>query len=101
MRTVQENDRDIRQFEEIVYTVQMKGEWWSNPHIEEPAIPVAPGGGREDYVTADATVRWNLGKKMHEVLIGDAVVYATPDKDLAHRIAAGDEPIPRPDAEAA
>jgi hypothetical protein len=41
-----------------------------------------------------AIAKWNLGRQMHQVKIGDKVVFETPDKELAHQIADGKTPIP-------
>lgn len=56
----------------------------------EPASPAEP---REEYVKAQGEVRWNPGKRLHEVVVSGEAVCGTPDKDLALAIARGDEPI--------
>lgn len=42
----------------------------------------------------EATMRWNVGRGLHEVLVDDKVVYGTKDKSMAVRIVKGKIPIP-------
>lgn len=52
----------------------------------------APSGER--FIGANGTVRWNPGRKVHEVFEGDAIVAATTDKQLAWDMATGAVPLP-------
>jgi len=50
------------------------GDWWE-AQTEEPAL------------VSGAKVVWNPGKKVHEVHLGDAVIYANKDKAQAMKVA--------------
>ncbi len=39
------------------------------------------------------TITWNPGKKMHQVKLGDKIIYESADKELARRAAAGEIPV--------
>lgn len=61
------------------------------------AAPQATAASEPDerYITGDGEVRWNLGKKVHEVVLAGEVIASSPDKDEACRIARGELPLPQ------
>src|SRR6266849_4735255 len=73
------SDNPYQPMTKTIYTREAKqvGEWWINS---------------EPVKTGSMVAIWNPGKKMHQVKIGDKVVYETPDKDLAHKVADGKTP---------
>lgn len=55
----------------------------------------APADGQPDkFVGGNGEVKWNAGRKMHEVVVGGETVFASRDKDLCTAVARGDTPIP-------
>mgnify|MGYP001559264246 FL=1 len=72
------------------------GEWWHSLELtgkEKPKEFVHLIPNPEDIVDPPqlkATVTWNPGKKTHQVKVGDTVIYESPDKDLAVRVANGE-----------
>lgn len=63
-----------RQDMAIAYEIAQVGDWWL------PRQDGASGGS--------PPVKWNPGRKMHQVLDGEAVVFESADKDEATRYAA-------------
>jgi hypothetical protein len=64
------------------------------PETKETEGKEAKGEG---FVQGSGEVKWNAGKKVHEVHVEGAVVFATKDKDLAQSVARGDVPVPEPE----
>jgi len=97
-QTVMVQDDEERTSQKTIYEVVRKTEWWAAPSaaLEIAKAPIVPT--RERYVPATGVVRWNLGQKVHEVVIGDKVVFATADKARALAVANGDVPIPEPES---
>jgi len=60
-----------------------------NIQPEKEKAPAAP-----IYIKEDGTVKWNLGRKVYQVVVKGEVVYETPEKQLAQQIARGDQPVP-------
>lgn len=52
---------------------EMIGEWWNCKDLKN----------QEMVPTGESTVKWNPGKKVHQVLLGGEVVFESPDKKLA------------------
>ena len=69
----------------------------ADPDAPEPA-KLAPA---PQYIRGDGEVKWNLGLQKYQILLGAEIVAAVRDKDLAYRIAQGDDPLPPKEAEAA
>lgn len=61
-------------------------DWWTQEGLEVKTIKAQSDG---------AKVTWNPGKKTHQVKNGDEVLYETPDKELANKVAAGEIPVPK------
>lgn len=69
--------------------------------LEYPRVPRAkeapePEVEREEFIKGSGVVSWNLGKKRFEVKVDDQCVFDCEDKEMAHRVARGDIPIPKP-----
>ena len=63
-------------------------EWVHYTMDSKPTIvPVEP---KPIYIKADGEVKWNPGKKEHEVLVDGAVVFSSADKAQALAVASGD-----------
>jgi len=61
---------------------------WLHTGEAKPAAPeVEPP--REEYVREDGQVKWNPGKKVHEVIVDDAVVFSSAVKQEALDVATG------------
>ena len=60
--------------------------------LEEPEEEDTPDAPK--YIKEDGTVKWNLGRKVYQVVVKGEVVYETPEKQLAQQIARGDQPVP-------
>lgn len=100
IRAVRIENNHVREVAEaIVLHVSAKDVIVSRPAImkfdqpeAEEAAPVEekPAG----FVQGTGEVKWNAGKKAHEVHVDGAVVFSTKDKDLAHSVARGDVPVP-------
>lgn len=60
------------------------------------ALPLdAPGVTLpDDYAPEGAMVTWNLGRQQHVVSADGVEIFATADKELAHKVAGGEVPIP-------
>ena len=74
------------------------GDWWPN----EVSVAGFNGFAKETINKGIMnvggnllTVSWNPGKKVHQVKNGDDVVFETPDKDIASKVAKGEIPVPK------
>ena len=70
--------------------------------LADPDAPAAVASApAPQYIRGDGEVKWNLGLRKWQVLLGNEIVAAVLDKDRAYRIAQGDDPLPSKEAEAA
>lgn len=77
-------------------TADIVGDWWF-PADETTIVPRGTIPEKIDEPTGlAATITWNPGKKMHQVKLGDKIIYESADKVLAQRVANGE--IPATDA---
>jgi len=94
---------DIKEFDDVMFEVLQKGEWWLTPAYEavlqaeaEQAAPpdtsIADSSGIGAFelpkpalgiLNAEWNRVWNKQDRVHEVMAGDEVVFTTKDKDLA------------------
>lgn len=93
--TITVRDDEERTSQKTIYEIARKTAWWDAPTPATEAVQPHMAAAPEIYVQDAASVRWNFGQKCHEVVIGDKVVFATTDKQLAAAIARGDTPIPQ------
>ena len=70
IKRVEVNDRDIRHVDDVKYSVMRVTDWKSTPAVL---------GGK------DIKLHWNLGKKMHEVKLGDDVIFEHSDKEAVEK----------------
>ena len=76
------------------YRVQQWTDWRSTD--EAPPEPVAaPEREPERYVPGEGEIKWNPGKQTFEIIVAGEVLATERDKELALRIAAGSEPLPK------
>lgn len=68
--------------------VSQIGDWWP-----EAKLDVTESATNVPAVAMKAV--WNPGKKIHQIKLGESVVYETPDKQEAREIAEGRKPIPQ------
>ncbi len=90
LRTLELNDRDIRQVEDVVFKVELWAGWRETASV---AVPVTAGISAPQPQT-HMKAEWNFGKKVYEIKIGDLVVGFHKDKATAHKMAAGELPLP-------
>ena len=60
-----------------------------NPVTLKPSAPQPA----QQFVSARGTVRWNPGKKLHQVLVDNKVVFESADKDAANEVALGNKEL--------
>ena len=67
------------------------------PTPEEMTVTSGPAVNRQQFVTGNADVRWNVGRNAYDVVVEGHVVCWFPkdQKDMAIRVAGGHEPIPQ------
>lgn len=70
IKRVDVNDRDVRQIEDISFSVFRVNDWAATPAITP-------------HEEKEAHIAWNPGKKKHEVKLGDEVLYEDADKSKA------------------
>jgi len=75
------------------YAVKQDSEW--KTYCENGAVESAPEPERvpERYVPGEAEAKWNAGRKLYEIRIGDEVLATERNKEKALAMAAGSEPI--------
>ena len=71
--------------------VKRTSDWlhWSN----ETGFRPAPALEVPKFIRGDGEVKWNPGKKVHEVILNDAVVFASADKAEATAVALGNKSL--------
>ena len=72
IKRVDVNDRDIRQVNDVNYSIMRMSDWKHTPAVKLEA----------------AVLVWNPGKKKHEVKMGDEVLYEDADKHNAEEFLA-------------
>ena len=72
IKRVDVNDRDIRQVNDVNYSIMRMSDWKQTPAVRH-----------ETHETV--VIVWNPGKKKHEVKRGDEVLYEDADKHNAER----------------
>lgn len=77
-----------------VFEMVEVGERREFPDVRKRVSPVDHAPRGERYIGANGSVRWNPGRKVHEVFEGDKLVAASQDKDLAWEMARGSVPLP-------
>lgn len=79
LKTVEVDDRNIRQVNQVDYMIARVSAWWTSP-LNQPAEPKAEQAGH--------TVKWNAGKQAHEVIGPGGEVLASYAKDQGGKAAA-------------
>ena len=69
---------------------------WKSSSLAPVEIAPEPERVPETYVDGEGEVKWNPGRRVHEIVVAGSVVATVPqgEKDRALRIAAGSEPLP-------
>lgn len=62
-------------------------------HMKREEEPTPEKEKREEFIKGSGEVKWNPGKKTHEVLINEKVVESFKNKDEAIAFARGDSPV--------
>jgi len=78
IRRIEVNDSEPRQIDDVSFSVMRMAEWKDTPLAEKKPEAI-PFGNNVD-------IRWNPGKKVHQILVNGEVVQETVDKDEAERI---------------
>src|SRR3990167_10224523 len=67
MKRAEINDRDTRQFEDVKYSILRIMDWKQTPAAKNDESKVA--------AKTEAKIVWNPGLKVHQVRVGDAVIF--------------------------
>lgn len=59
----------------------------------DAASPARPEEKKPEYIKTDGILRWNPGKKVHQVIVDDKVVFESADKNEAEAVRLGNQPI--------
>ena len=79
IRRIEVNDSETRQIDDVSFSVMRMAEWKDTPLAEKPTA-IHLGN------LSNVDIRWNPGKKVHQILVNGEVVQETVDKDEAERI---------------
>lgn len=93
LKTIELNDRDIRQVEDIFYAVERVSDWRTFGMLLADAPIVRPGAISTYAAPPPLTITWNVGKRGYDIKAGDEVVGFHADKETAQRMASGELPL--------
>lgn len=88
-----ETERSEQVVDIVNFTIERRTDWWQ-PKAETAAAAEKVTEPERRFIQGDGEVKWNLGKKVYQVMLGDLVVFETADKAEAQSIASGSAPIP-------
>jgi len=74
MKRVDINDRDIRQFEDVKYSILRTMDWKATPAVKSEV---------KSEPKTEAKLVWNPGLKVHQVKVDEKVVFESADKQEA------------------
>lgn len=97
--------RVLRVLPEGIYTDLEGQREYGRPDLEaaEPAAPPTSASREVESTFVQGVAKWQVGKKGYDIEVDGTAVAFVKNKELAHKIAAGQEPLPvaAPEPEAA